>query len=207
MEALWSRYLPIYQQVRQWLDVGAIGEVVSLHSTFGFQPPFDPASRVWSPGLAGGALLDIGVYNIAISQWVLNQDPDEFTVAANISGTGVDELDAVNLLYSNDVVSQFICSLRTELPNDFHISGTKGSIRIHGPFWNTESATLSKADISDSAKAPFLKNGFEYQVMEAQRCIKAGLLESPGMTHAASLANMELMDAIRDKIGIRYPFE
>lgn len=207
MEALWSRYLPIYSQVRDWLDSGAVGEVVTLQSTFGFKPEYDPKGRVWNPDLAGGALLDIGIYNIAISQWVLGQDPSEFSVASQIAETGVDEVDAVNLLYENDVVSQFICSIRNPLDNDFHISGTEGSIKIHGQFWNSEKASLTQKGESETVEMPYFQNGFEYQIVEAQRCIEEGLLETPGMTHADTLANMELMDAIRSQVGVKYPFE
>ncbi len=209
MEALWTRYLPIYAQVREWLADGVIGEVLFMHSTFGFKFPFDPEGRLWNPGLAGGALLDLGVYNIAISQWIMGADPHSFTADGLVGDTGVDEFDAVHLHFDNDVISQFTCTCRARLANDFRISGRDGAIYMHDMFWDCTAATLvtENGAREQVVEKPFLKNGFEYEIMEVQRCVTAGLIESPEMTHADTLANMELMDAIREEIGLRYSFE
>ncbi|MEP6896830.1 MAG: Gfo/Idh/MocA family oxidoreductase, partial [Chloroflexota bacterium] len=71
MEALWSRYLPIYTVVRQWLDDKAVGDISLMVGTFGFNAPKDANDRWQNPELAGGTLLDMGIYPIAISQWVM----------------------------------------------------------------------------------------------------------------------------------------
>ena len=71
MEALWTRFLPIYAQVRRWLSTGAIGKVQAIQSSFCFAVPYDPGSRLFNAALAGGTLLDIGIYNVAMTRWVL----------------------------------------------------------------------------------------------------------------------------------------
>jgi hypothetical protein len=119
----------------------------------------------------------------------------------------VDELLSVNLRYAQDQISQFSCSVRTDLANDCVIAGDQGRITIHSRFWNGESATLLVDGKSETVKRPFLENGFEYQIEEVQRCISAGALESPVIPHADTLNTMRLMDAIRAEIGLRYPFE
>ncbi|HTP08993.1 MAG TPA: Gfo/Idh/MocA family oxidoreductase [Anaerolineae bacterium] len=207
MEALWTRYLPIYQQVRQWLDAKVIGDLRLLVSNFGINVPKDEGDRWLNPELAGGTLLDMGVYPIAVSQWIMGRQPQAFSAQAHMSNTGVDELTAVLLKYENGVISQFDSNFITDGVNDFMIYGSIGHIRIHGNYWGATQATLVTADQSATVSRPFRGGGFEYQTEEAMRCIRAGLLESPGMTHADTLANMQLMDGIRAEIGLRYPFE
>lgn len=207
MEAMWTRFLPVLQQVRLWLDEGRIGEVKLLTSTFGFRAARDLEDRVLNPNLGGGVLLDLGVYNISISQWVLGKDPISFATQGIIGETKVDELTSVNLLYEDGVVSQFTCNMISDNINDMFVYGTEGHIHIHPQFWSTTSATLVSGGQETTETRPYRKNGFEYQIEEAITCIRAGLLESPRMPHAQTLANMQLMDGIRAEIGLRYPFE
>jgi predicted dehydrogenase len=207
MEALWSRYLPVQLQVRSWLDEERIGEVKLITSTFGISVSPNPEDRMFNPELAGGALLDLGVYNIAISQWVMGVDPISFAAQGYLGETNVDYLTTVNLLYEGGAASQFTCSMIVSNTNDMFIYGTEGHIRVHPSFWNTTRATLVTKDDELTVNLPFAKNGFEYQIKEAMNCIRNGLLESTGMPHAQTLANMQLMDNIRAEIGLRYPFE
>ena len=207
MEALWTRYLPIYQQVRQWLEAGAIGDLRLLVSNFGINVPKDQGDRWLNPELAGGTLLDMGVYPIAVSQWVMGQMPQAFSAQAYLGSTGVDELTTVLLKYANGVISQFNSSFITDGVNDFLIYGSTGHIRIHANYWAATQATLVTGEQALTVSRPFRGGGFEYQTEEAMRCIRAGLLESPGMSHAHTLANMQLMDSIRAEIGLSYPFE
>jgi predicted dehydrogenase len=207
MEALWTRYLPIYQPIREWLDAKAIGDLRLLVSNFGFNIPKGPKDRWLNPELAGGTLLDMGVYPIAVSQWIMGQNPKSFSAQAYLGSTGVDELTAAVLKYENGVISQFNSNFITDGVNDFYIYGSIGHVRIHANYWAATEATLVTADQTATVSRPFRGGGFEYQTEEAMRCIRAGLLESPGMSHADTLANMQLMDGIRAAIGLRYPFE
>jgi dihydrodiol dehydrogenase / D-xylose 1-dehydrogenase (NADP) len=207
MEALWTRYLPIYQQVRKWLDAGVIGDIKYLSSTFGAVIPKTEDDRWLNPELAGGTLLDMGIYPISISQWVTRQNPQSYSVQTLLGKTGVDVLTAVTLKYPNGVISQFNSNFLVENTNDFFIYGTEGRIRIHPNYWGSSSATLVTGDQELTVTKPLAGGGFEFETEEAMRCVQAGLLESPGMTHAETLANMELMDKIRAEIGLKYPFE
>lgn len=207
MEALWSRYLPIYTVVREWLDKKEIGDISLMIGTFGFNAPKEKDDRWQNPELAGGTLLDMGIYPIAISQWVMKSQPKSFVSMAHIGQTGVDELTTFALKYENDVISQSHSSFMSNHVNDFLIYGSKGTIRIHPNFWGSTKATLITDGQEFTVSRPLRAGGFEYQTEEAMRCIRAGLLESPGMSHADTLANMELMDGIRTQIGLKYPFE
>jgi dihydrodiol dehydrogenase / D-xylose 1-dehydrogenase (NADP) len=206
MEALWSVYLPIYSQIRHWLDSGAIGEIKFLASTFGGNIPKDQGDRWLNPELAGGTLLDMGVYPIAISQWVMQQNPTSFSAKAFLGNTGVDELTAVLLQYENGVISQLSSNFFVDHANEFRIFGTKGHITIPEP-WSASQATLVTGERELTVKMPFHGGGFEFETEEAMNCIRQGLLESPQMPWSNTLANMQLMDSIRAEIGLKYPFE
>jgi predicted dehydrogenase len=207
MEALWTRFLPIYDVVRQWLDDNTIGDISLMVGNFGFNAPKEKDDRWQNPELAGGTLLDMGIYPIAISQWVMRAQPKSFVAMAHLGKTGVDELTTVLLKYENDVISQFHSSFLSNHVNDFLIYGSKGHIRIHPNFWESTQASLVTNGQELTVSRPLRASGFEYQIEEAMRCIRAGLLESPGISHADILANMELMDSIRAEIGLKYPFE
>jgi predicted dehydrogenase len=207
MEALWTRCLPLYDQVQEWLEEGRIGDLKLCTSTFCFRPPSDPQHRTWNHELAGGALLDIGIYNIAVSQWAYGANPLSFDAHGWISETSVDGLTAATLVYENDRLSQFTCSFLLDGLNDFTIYGTEGRIRIHPGFWQATEATLVTGEKERTVARPFRRNGFEYEIEEAMRCIREGRIESERMTHAHTLANMQLMDGIRARIGLQYSFE
>jgi predicted dehydrogenase len=214
MEALWTRFLPIYALVGQWLQQGAIGRLRALQSSFCFNTPFDPGSRAFDPAQAGGALLDIGIYNLAVTRWVLAQSLGAcpalqgLAVHAVMSPTGTDQRLSAMLDFGGGLSSQFVCGFDGEAENRFHILGEKGTITLERNFWGASVAWLDRHGAEPiRASAPLAVNGFEYEVAEAQRCIAAGLLESPGMPHAETIATLEWMDTIRARIGLRYPFE
>ena len=208
MEALWTRHLPIYKDVAgNWLNQKLIGDIKLLTSTFGFNFERNELDRKFNHELAGGALLDLGVYNIAISQWAMNQDPISFSANGYLGKTNVDEMLAVNLKYENNAISQFSCNFLSENENEFNIFGSNGHIKIHSTFWGATRATLKTKDHNLTVDRPFRKNGFEYQIEEAINCINNGKSESPIMTHNNTLANMKLMDKIREEIGLKYSFE
>ena len=207
MEALWTCYIPIYEVIKKWLDDKIIGEVKLMNSTFGFNFPRELEDRKFNHDLAGGGLLDLGVYSIAISQWVLEKDPISFSASAFLGETKVDEMLAVNLNYGNGVISQFSCNFLSKNDNNFIIYGTKGQITIHPNFWGSTQATLQIDDEKTVITKEFRGNGFEYQIEEAMNCIQNGKIESQIMSHKNSLANMELMDKIRERIGLKYNFE
>lgn len=207
MEALWSRYLPIWRKVRELVDGGEIGDVLILDSRFGIKFPRDLSGRVLNPSLAGGALLDIGIYPIALSQWVFDADPEDVKVHGLLGDTGVDELLSVSMKYSGNRVSQFNSTTLAATQNDFYIYGTEAYLRIHANFWDGQRLSIVKGENAAMQHFPYRATGFEYETEEAIRCIRQGLLESPDMSHEHTLANMRLMDGIRREIGLKYPFE
>jgi predicted dehydrogenase len=207
MEALWTRFLPIYKPVREWIEAGEIGDVRHVHSTLGFIARRDPTDRLLNIELAGGTVLDLGVYTCGLTQWATRDNPQRVLASAHIGETGVDETINVTYQYADGSSAQFCCTFEFEPPNELMIFGSEGSIRVHTSFVNGTVATLEKGKRSRTIKKPLKINGFEYQIEAAMEAIRAGRLDCPQMTHADTLGNMRALDTIRDQIGMRYPFE
>ena len=208
MEALWSRFLPSWQQARTWLEAGAIGAPQAMQSSFCFDVPFDAHSRLFSPALAGGALLDIGVYNLSASQWLMQREPLAFHVDAVLASTGVEQRVAATLDYGHGLTSQFVCAFDGVADNRLRVFGPRGHIELGHNFWQATEATLVRPGQAVlHVPYPFRINGFEYQIEHAQQCWRAGAVQSPVMPHQDSLAVVTLIDAMRQRLGVRYPFE
>ena len=209
MEALWTRFLPIHATVQQWLQGGEIGNVRAMQSSFCLNRPFAPGDRRYSAALAGGTLLDIGIYNISVSRMALPSVPVQgFDIRGELGDEGVDVQIAVTLDFGDGRCSQFHCGFYGNGDNGFRITGERGHILIHRGFWEATAATLHRdGQPPQDASRAFRINGFEYEIEEAMRCIREGLIESPVLPHAESLAVVELIDAMRARIGVRYPFE
>lgn len=180
MEALWTRYLPIYQHVKKWLDADKIGAITRVSSSFGFESPRHNEDRLLNHDLAGGVLLDLGVYNLSLSQWIFEDQPEHFSINGFLGETHVDEHDEVLLRYSGGRTSDFIISLNQPLSNDLTIFGSRGKISIDTMFWEAKKATLytnetpSKQAEVLSVTEEFRATGFEYEIEEAVHCIQIG---------------------------------
>jgi dihydrodiol dehydrogenase / D-xylose 1-dehydrogenase (NADP) len=124
------------------LAAGLTGEVKSLESSFGFCLPKNLDDRTYNHDLAGGALLDMGIYNITLSQWVYGENPKSIQAMSLLAETNVDEHTLVTMQYSKGRFSKFTCSFLAKHRNDFCIYGTKGHIKIHDIFWCSNEATL-----------------------------------------------------------------
>ena len=207
MEALWTRFLPITAEVKHWLSNGTIGDLKNIESSFGFVANADAKNRLRNPALAGGTLLDIGIYPIAMSQYFADAAVAEIDVSAKLGDTGVDEQLSAKLSYSNGVISEFQCSINHRYENTMTLYGEHGYIIITAPFWGTTAAKLSVDDEVHSVNKAHLVNGFEFQIMEVMTAVRNNQIESSMMPLADSLVNLALMDRIRGEIGVRYPFE
>jgi predicted dehydrogenase len=214
MEALWTRFLPVYAQIKEWLKEQQIGPVRAVQSSFCFSVPFDANSRLFNPALAGGALLDIGLYNLSMTRWVLQQawgtcpEPEAVHVHGVLAPTGVDQRVAATFEWPGGATAQFVCGFDLMADNSLRIYGERGFIEVLGGFWHGTGARLHRQGQAPlEVQTPFAINGFEGQIMEATRCIRAGLFESPVMPHAETLATLAWLDALRQRLGVRYPFE
>jgi predicted dehydrogenase len=207
MEAMWTRFLPVYRQVERWLKSGKIGEVMLAASSLGFIARRDLDDRLLNPALAGGAVLDLGVYAMAVSQFIFNKPPVSIKALGFIGETGVDEAIITSLNYGEGRYSQFACTFLARPSMKVEIFGTKGEIVILPVYNSTERALLKVNGREKNVHFPHRVNGFEYQIEEAQRCIKSGKLESSLMPISDTIDNLRVLDEVRKQIGMIYPFE
>jgi len=206
MEAMWTRFLPVYRRVRKWIDEGRIGKCRCVTSSFCIRGNQDPSSRLMNLDLAGGGLLDLGVYNLAMTQFVFGGKPDRIHASANFAETGADEMLSVSLGYRN-AIAQFACGFAALGDNSLIIAGEAGWVRVPATFISAQEATLTVGSDTETIREPFRGEGFEYEIEEAMRCLRSGEIESPVMPLADSLETVVIMDEIRSQIGLRYPFE
>jgi predicted dehydrogenase len=208
MEAMWTRFLPLMDKVRQLLAENAIGEVRILAADFGFR--YDEHAvkqRVVDPNLAGGALLDVGAYPIALSYMLFGR-PEQIHSAAYLGEKGVDEQNGIVFTFEKGRLSIIYSAQRTETPQEAVIMGTKGMIRLHRSWWSGNKLTLIRHGKSDQfIELPSHKYGFIYEIKAVHCALREGKLETQLMPLDETLAIMETMDAIRNQWGFKYPFE
>lgn len=207
MEAMWTRFLPVMVKIRELLAEGAIGEARMLTADFGFRAGWNTQNRILAPELAGGGLLDVGVYTIAMAYMIFGGAPSRITSMAHIGETGVDEQAGMLLGYDEGQIAMLSCAIRTNTPQEARIMGTDGSIHIPG-FWHARSAMLyASGKEPQRIEPPFEGNGYNYEAVEVMNCLRAGKLESDTVPLSESLSIIETMDELRAQWGLKYPME
>ena len=204
MEAMWTRYLPAFDEVRRIIASGEIGAVRQVVADFGITPNAGPEHRIYNPELGGGALLDLGIYPLSIATALLGPVA-EIKAQAALGETGVDVQTGFTLRHEGGGLSVCSCSFQARTPCELTVSGARGHVRMNTMFHRATSVTVSLEDGSTrTVDTPYLGNGYVHEVIEAQRCFNAGLLESPGMKLEETLALMGVMDEIRRQVGLAY---
>lgn len=195
MEAMKTRFLPINKKVKEWINEGRIGEVRLLQADFGSFVPFDPESRIYNKNLSGGALLDVGIYNVFYSSFIFGNNPIDVESSLYIGETGVDENVSITLSYEKGKQAQLYGSINLDTRREANIIGTKGRICVPR-FSSADTATIVVEGKEEKIHLPFEINGFEYQIEEVCRCIRAGKLQSDEMSWSDSIEIMRIMDQI-----------
>jgi predicted dehydrogenase len=203
MEAMWTRFMPALAEVRRIIAAGDIGTPRQVIADFGFTATLDPAHRVNDPALGGGALLDLGIYPVSIAAALLG--PVKSVMAqAEMGETGVDVQTGFTMLHEGGGMSLCSCSFKAQTPAELTVAGELGHIKMNTQFHRATLVTVTTGAGSRTIATPFLGNGYVHEAIEAGRCLRAGLIESPGMTHDETIALMGVLDTIRGQIGLKY---
>ncbi len=205
MEAIWSRFLPSLRKVKEVIDAGEIGEVLSLRADFGFNSPFNPESRLYNRALGGGALLDIGIYPLFLAQLILGS-PAEIQAVAHLGKTEVDEETLMQMSYADGAFAHLHATLRSRTPSTADIFGSKGSIRMHGR-WHEAKGFTVELNSGETREYNFdFKGalGYYFEQEEVMRCLSEGQKESYLLPLDFSRDLMAVMDKVREKIGLEY---
>jgi predicted dehydrogenase len=206
MEGMWARFFPGMVRVRELLASGVIGEVKMLQADFGFRTGVNPEGRLFNLALAGGGLLDVGVYPISLASMLFGT-PTGISGLAQIGETGVDEMAAVTLKYAQGQLASIVAGIRISTPSEATLFGTDGSLKLHAPFWNPVNLTLKANGKTEEISVPFEGEGFNYEAQEVQSCLRAGKTESAIMPLDETLSIMQTLDTLRSQWGLKYPME
>ena len=203
-EAMWTWTLPAVRRAMEWIREGRIGEVRQIDARFGFRAPFDPHGRLFNPALAGGAILDLGIYPVALNRLVTGGAPDTVKALAGLASTGVeDQVEA--LLATGPVMSSLGCSFLGELSNTAFIAGETGAVRLPR-FWSaTDAQLIQGGKVVERFEDGRAGHGFEFEIAAASRDILAGAAQSSLVPLSASLAFQDDMAEIRAAAGLQPP--
>ena len=205
-EAMWVRYLPMLQTIRAELADGVIGTPTMLTANLGYL--ISEVPRLQRPDLAGGALLDVGVYPINFARMIFGDRIVKISSACTYTDSGVDEQDSITLIYEDGKVAQLAASMLGLSDRRGTIYGTKGFMVIEN-INNFESLTVYDTGYRPvkTIERPEQISGYEYEVEACIRALSEGKLECEEMPHEETLRVMELMDGLREEWGVKFPFE
>ena len=197
MEAMWTYFLPPILEAQKWINDGDIGNVQYIKADFGFNANRDTNERLFDPELAGGALLDIGIYPIALAWLIYKKTPKAVTVIHKKTTTGVDSEETMIFEYSNDKVANLFASILYKMPNEAIIVGNEGYIRIPD-FFMTKEAFLYKGD---QLQSHFIDRrasvGYNFEVEAIQLDLLQGKRESEIVPLSTSLKHQEILEMVK----------
>lgn len=205
-EAIWTRYMPSRQMINELLESGIIGKVRTLTANLSY--PISQKPRIVLPELAGGALLDLGVYGLNFAYMHFGTAIERMESSVQMTDTGVDGMETITLFYENGRMAVLTHSIyeRSDRKGIFH--GDKGYMIVEN-INNPQSIAVYNLDdeLIKEIKVPKQISGYEYEFAESVRCINNGMLESGSMPLCDTIYVMEVMDELRGKWGLVYPGE
>jgi len=204
MEGIWTRFIPATEKLIEILYSNVIGDVNSIRADFGFRAEYNPDSRVFNKKLGGGSLLDIGIYPIYLSLLVLGY-PLEISAMARFAETGVDSFCAMLFNYQNSAKAILESTTEADTPIEAYIYGSKGHIKLHRRFHHSEKISLY---LNGKPKQVFELNytgeGYYHEIEEVNNCLVNGEIESGKLPLSTSLKLINIIDLVKQKIGLSY---
>ncbi|MBQ2332770.1 MAG: Gfo/Idh/MocA family oxidoreductase [Prevotella sp.] len=205
-EAIWTRYQPAVQIVRQLISNGQIGTPRLITATLGYSMGNKP--RIMRPDLCGGALLDLGVYAINFVRMFCDSPIEKMESQCVKSDTGMDLTNAISFTFANGMLANVQSSACCVGDNIGVIAGTEGNIIIDN-INNPQRIRINKRDrvFVKDINVPKQITGYEYQFIACKQALEEGLIEPPQMPLEETLYIMKMMDELRFKWGVRYPMD
>ena len=207
LEAMWMRFLPHIFTVRKILASGILGEIVSVTADHGQRLADQGIPRLIEPSLAGGALLDLGIYPVSFAHMVLGV-PESIQAEAVMTEKGVDASTSMLFTYKSGAQAILTTTMIAQTPCRAVISGLNGWLEIDRTFYNPAGMRVHLYDgTTTEYPSDYQGHGLREQAIEFEKIVRSGRYESEHLTHKHTLEIMELMDEIRNKIGLKYPHE
>ncbi len=206
MEAIWSRFIPGFDKALQLVAEGLLGEVISITADFGFKADPQGKPRIWRKELGAGSLLDIGIYPVLLTQYLLGQ-PDRVLASATMTSEGIDADCAMIFTWKSGAQALLHSSILASTPTEARIHGTKGRLHLHPRFHHTQMLTYTDASghITDYS-LPYTGFGYHYEASAAIDAIRSGAIEHPLVSHDFSLRLAQTLGRVMDQIGLDYGY-
>jgi predicted dehydrogenase len=202
-EAMWTRWLPHVVALREAIQAGEIGDVVTVQADHG--QPLAHVERMKRADLAGGALLDLGIYPISFAYDILGR-PDAVTAVGQLTDGGVDGQVSMVFSYAKAQAS-LTTTMWARTPCRAMIAGTEGRIEIEDTFYAPSTWRLTRDDGTTRDFDGRVPNGFQYEAAALARGLQSGAMEAPELTLDQTLEIMHILDDVRAQIGVVYPGE
>jgi predicted dehydrogenase len=206
MEAMWMRFIPAIEELLRMTGRGDLGRLRGVLGDFGFPSGAGPGHRLVEPDLGGGALLDLGVYPISLAMMLLGE-PAAVSAQAAMAGSGVDEQVAVTMGFPGGEVASAYASYVAASPIEAHVIGTEARVHLPSPMHHPQHLDVIRDGELTRISLPYEGTGYEFEVAEVHRALRAGETESPRRPLADTLAVMRVLDEVRSQIGVHYPGE
>lgn len=205
MEAMWSRFLPSQLAVKKCIESGQIGEVLAVTAEHSQHLPKEGHLRLWDKSLGGGALLDLGVYPLALIQSLLGK-PSKTVAVGSLAGTGVDQRISASFEFPSGSIAALFTSMQIAGPANATIYGSLGRIEIEKPLWGQFEFSVVdlKGELVSRYSETILGTGRQRQFFAVDEAILSGRTESEIMPLSDTLVIAETMDEIRRQVGVRY---
>lgn len=207
-EAIWTRYMPSRRMIDEIIASGAIGEAKLLTANLGY--PIVNNERIAEPALAGGALLDLGVYVLNFASMVFGDDVARMESSVAMTDKGVDHTESISLYYRDGRVAQLSASALVRMDRRCVVYGDKGFLTVDNVNNPQVIELYQLPDVEKPVQVipvPQQITGYEYQVEACLRAMGEGKLECEEMPHSESLHIMQVMDSLRASWGMKYPFD
>lgn len=206
LEAMWTRFLPHMVRLREIIAAGTLGDVRTVIADHLQKLPSDPAHRLNDPHLAGGALLDLGIYPISFA-WDILGAPSGIQAVGTLSETGVDRSTSVVFSYPEGQQAIVTTALDTIGPNAAAVIGTEAWVSIDSVFYTPTGFTVhgSEGTVIERYENTVTGAGAQFQAFEVERLVEAGLTAGTILPPSESVAIMGTLDEIRRQIGLDYP--
>lgn len=223
MEAYMYRLHPQIARLLEIIASGEIGQVTHITAQFGFNAPYDPASRLYDPALAGGAILDVGGYPVSLARLVAGAalgrdyaDPLSLKGLGVMAASGVDQLARAVLLFDLGITANVAVAIAQEMDNSAVITGTKGAVRLLDPWTPGRNAGPSDAalvvQVGDESRTEFLEHPehlFTFEAQAASVAIASGETTPPfpSVGHGDSIGIALNLEDWRHQVGYRLAHE
>lgn len=206
MEALWTRFNPVFVEVLKRINDGEIGDVNYINADFAFKSNHALDSRVFNLSLGGGTILDIGIYPIFLAYTVLGIPDNIISSAILHETTGCDIQTSIIFEYPKAQANLY-SGFTSDSDMIARISGTKGQIYINNKWHESESFTIVKNDTKETIQLPKIGKGYTHEIQECHKCLNENKTESDLWSHQNSLDLISILDDVREQIGLVYPQE